>query len=136
MCARDEEGREKLKRLISIGWILGSCCVLMRGPGMGWAAEAPVPVESPAGELVTLEGEVLEVEELKEPAGDAIFSVKSFATGETTKLYADQYRSLIWAGEKSKPVTEVLGGAKGTFVCRPHPGKELPVIVFAKVADA
>lgn len=117
------------------------CIVLLGFLGRGWGEEgvatAPVPVQSAAaGELTTLEGEVLEAEELKEPAGNAVYLVKSFVTGETVKLYADQYRSLIWAGERSKPVTEVLGGAKGTFIYRTLPGKELPVIVFAKVADA
>ena len=88
------------------------------------------------GELLTMEGEILEVNELNEPAGSAVYSVRNFATGETLTLFADAYRTVIWSRERLKPVSEVLGGSKGTFLYQASSERPMPMLVFAKLSDS
>ena len=123
-----------MSRIASVLCFSALFLCLLRGSGAVSAEEGGRG--NLAGELLTIEGEILEVDELKEPAGSAIYLVKNFATGETLKLFADAYRTVISAREKLKPVSEVLGGTKGTFLYRASDEQQMPVIVFAKVSDS
>lgn len=86
--------------------------------------------------LLQLKGEVLEVEELKEPLGSAIYTIKDLASGTTFKLLADRYRSLIKIGGETKSAGDILGGSKVTIIYQKLPGQSLPEIVFAKVTNS
>lgn len=86
--------------------------------------------------LLKLKGEVLEVEELKEPLGSAIYTIKDLSSGVTIKMLADKYRSLVKIGDAAKPAGDVLGGSKVTIIYQKSPNQELPEIVFAKVTNS
>ena len=82
-----------MSRIASVLCFSALFLCLLRGSGAVSAEEGGRG--NLAGELLTIEGEILEVDELKEPAGSAIYLVKNFATGETLKLFADAYRSVV-----------------------------------------
>ena len=86
--------------------------------------------------LFKLNGEVLEVEELKEPLGSAIYTIKDLTSGTTVKLLADRYRSLIKIGDAAKPAGDILGGSKVTIIYQKSADQKLPEIVFAKVTNS
>lgn len=94
------------------------------------------PLKSSSGTFTKLDGEILEVEELKEPRGSAIFTIKDMASGKTLRLFADPHRSLIQIGGAPKPPADVLGGSKVRIIYRKSPGRDIPEIVFAKVASS
>ena len=83
-----------------------------------------------------LNGEIMEVEELKEPKGSAIYTVKDLASGKMLKLFADPYRSLIQMGGAQKSAADVMGGSKVTIIYRKSPDRDIPEIVFAKVTSS
>lgn len=85
--------------------------------------------------LFKLKGEVLEVEELKEPLGSAIYTIKDLSSGETVKLLADRYRSLIKINDAIKPAGDVLGGSKVIIIYQKSENQKMPEIVFAKVTN-
>ena len=86
--------------------------------------------------LLQLKGEVLEVEELKEPLGSAIYTIKDISSGATVKLLADRYRSLIKIGGETKSAGDVLGGSKVTIIYQISSNQTMPEIVFAKVTNS
>ncbi len=86
--------------------------------------------------LLQLKGEVLEVEELKEPLGSAIYTIKDLSTGATLKFLADRSRSLVKIGNDTKSAGDVLGGSKVTIIYQKTPAPNLPEIVFAKVTNS
>ncbi len=86
--------------------------------------------------LAQLKGEVMDVEELKEPLGSAIYTVKDLATGKTVKLFVDPYRSLIKIGDSTKTVGDVMGGSKVTIIYQKSEKQPLPEVVFAKVTNS
>lgn len=86
-------------------------------------------------ELKKLEGEILEVEELKEPQGAAIYTVRDFASGTTRRFFAHPYRTAVQMGVETQQVTDVIGGSKATIIYRDSADRETPEIVFAKVAS-
>ena len=86
--------------------------------------------------LLQLKGEVLEVEELKEPLGSAIYTVKDLSSGATIKFLADKNRSLVKIGGVTKSTGDVLGGSKVTIIYQKSPTQNLPEIVFAKVTNS
>ena len=86
--------------------------------------------------LSQLKGEVLEVEELKEPLGSAIYTVKDLASGATVKFLADKNRSLVKIGDEIKAAGDVLGGSKVTIIYQKTSSQTLPEIVFAKVTNS
>ncbi len=86
--------------------------------------------------LLQLKGEVLEVEELKEPLGSAIYTVKDLSSGATIKFLADKNRSLVKIGGVTKSTGDVLGGSKVTIIYQKSPDQNLPEIVFAKVTNS
>lgn len=86
--------------------------------------------------LNRLDVEIIEVEELKEPHGSAIYMVKDLSSGETLRLYADPYRSLIQVGGKPHSAGDALGGSKATIICRKSQDQELAEIIFAKITSS
>ncbi len=88
------------------------------------------------GTLTKLECEVMEVEELKEPKGGAVYTVKDLSSGSTLRLFADPYRSLIQIGGIKKQAGDVLGGSKVTIIYQKSPDRDIPEIVFAKVTSS
>ena len=86
--------------------------------------------------LAKLNGEVLEVEELKEPLGSAIYTVKDLSSGTTVKLLADKNRSLVKIGGVTQPAGDVLGGSKIIIIYQKTADQNLPEIVFAKVTNS
>ena len=101
---------------------------------METATEKPATVQ-PSNHLSAVEGEIVEVNELKDPPGCAIYKVRVYETGETMELFADRDRSLILAGGESKNAPDILGGAKATIIYGEIKEQDLPVIVFARVAS-
>lgn len=93
-------------------------------------------IQTPSETLVKLEGEILEVEELREPIGSAIYTVKDLSSGRTLRLFAHPYRTLIQIGSLPTAVGNVLGGSKATIIYKRTPKRDIPEIVFAKVAGS
>lgn len=83
-----------------------------------------------------IKGEVLDVEELKEPLGSAIYTIKDLSTGDTVKLFADAHRSLVKMGDVTKSVGDVLGGSKVTIIYQKSSKQNLPEVVFVKVTNS
>ena len=91
----------------------------------------------PAEGLIKMEAEILEVETLKDPLGNAIYTVKNLSSGQTLKLYADRHRSLVQVGNTPKEVVDLLGGEKATIVYRnPSKTTEMPEVVFARISES
>jgi len=94
-------------------------------------------VQKPSnGTLKRLEAEIMEVEELKEPKGSVIFTVKDLSSGATLRLFADPYTSLVQMGGSQKQAGDVLGGSKVTIIYRKSPDRDIPEIIFAKVTSS
>lgn len=92
--------------------------------------------ENTGSSLLKLNGEVLEVEELKEPLGSAIYTVKDLSSGATVKLLADKNRSLVKIGGVTQSAGDVLGGSKVVIIYQKTANQNLPEIVFAKVTNS
>lgn len=67
-------------------------------------------------QLLVIEGEIAEVEELKEPKGSALFRVKDFVSGELREIFVDLYRTSIRIGNEAKTPHDVLPGSKATVI--------------------
>ena len=93
-------------------------------------------IQKPSGTLTKFEGEVLEVEDLKEPKGGAIYTVKDLSSGRTIRLFADPYRTLVEMRGSTKSVGDVLGGNKVTIIYRKLPERDIPEVVFVKVTSS
>lgn len=104
------------------------------GSPFAFSEEATAEISS--GKFFKLEGEIMEVEELREPRGAAIYTVKDLASGKTIKLFADPYRSLIQMGDEVKSAGDILGGSKATFIYRNTPDHDQPEVIFAKVTSS
>ena len=123
----------------SKNWLLWMMCLLISvmcllAPNS--LAAAPEQVNS--GEnLLRMEAQIVEVELLKDPLGSAVYTVKNLSSGETVRLYADRYRTLVQVGGSPKKVADILGGEKATIVYRkPASTAEMPEIVFARVSES
>lgn len=86
--------------------------------------------------LIKLEGEILEVEELKDPAGSAVYTVKDLSSGETLRLFVHPYRTLIQLGGSPTTAGNILGGSKAMIIYRHTPERDIPEIVFAKITGS
>ncbi len=86
--------------------------------------------------LMKLTGEILEVEELKEPLGNAIYTIKDLSSGATIKLLADVSRSTIKIGDSIKAANDMLGGSKVVVIYQKPTQAHMPEIVFAKVTSS
>jgi hypothetical protein len=88
--------------------------------------------------LFAMQGEILEVEELKAPRGNAILTVKDLSSGETHRFLADSSRTVVQLGSALASVPDVLAGSKASFVYRkPAEGTEtLPLITFLKASSS
>jgi hypothetical protein len=84
----------------------------------------------------TIEAEILEVEELKEPLGSAILTAKDLTSGETIRLFADPSLSLFQSGDEKLDPGDVLGGSKATIIYRESSKRDLPEIIFATVSGS
>ena len=109
-------------------------CAGLLSNAYGIFAEAPTQDFSQT--LMKLDGEIVEVEELREPEGSAIYTVKDLATGKTLRLFAHSYRTLVRMGTTLKTVGDVLGGSKVTIIYRNFPGEDVPEIIFVKVTSS
>ena len=119
---------------ISNSLILGFLSlVLLMNPSIGFAEEQ---VQKSSATLKKLQAEILEVEELREPKGGAIYTVKDLSSGRTLRLFADPHRTLIQMGTSTRSASDILGGTRATIIYRQSPGKDLPEIVFAKVTSS
>ena len=87
----------------------------------------------PIGKLVKVEAEIIEVEELKEPLGAAIYTVKDLSSGATLRLFADPFKTLVQTGGETMGAADVFGGSKATILYRNEDGKDLPQVVFVKI---
>ena len=86
--------------------------------------------------LLKLEAEILEVEELKEPLGSAIYTVKDLSSNSIIQLYEDRYRTLVRIAGSQMAVADVFGGGKATIIYRDSGKGKLPEVVFARIANA
>ena len=84
----------------------------------------------------SIETEILEVEELKDPIGAAIYTAKDLTSGETMRFFADPHLSLIQTGGQAVTPGDVSGGSKATIIYRAVPERDIPEIVFAMVSDS
>ena len=98
------------------------------------ADDAPATVQ-PSNHLSFVEGEIIEVNGLKDALGSAVYKIRIYETGETMELFADRDRSLILAGEEIKEAPDILGGAKATIIYGEIKERDLPVIVFARITS-
>ena len=94
------------------------------------------PAEQPKGLFVRLDAEIMEVEELNEPRGSAIYTVKDLSSGKTLRLFVDPYRSLIQIGGKPKSAGDALGGSKATIIYQKLLDKDMPEVIFAQVTSS
>lgn len=118
-----------------LGLILAACSAVSFSSAVFSKTETQTPAAQLENRLFSVECEILEVNELKEPPGSAIYKVKVFDTGETMDLFADRDRTLIVAGTEVKKAPDVLGGTKATLIYGDAKEQDLPVIVFAKVVS-
>lgn len=84
----------------------------------------------------TIEAEILEVEELKEPLGSAIYTAKDLVSGQTMRFFVDPYLSLIQSAGQAVSAGDVLGGSKATIIYRQSQKRDIPEIVFALVSGS
>ena len=118
-----------MRSVLIVGFVLS----LFVKPALIFGEEAVPKISEP---LVKLKAEVLETEELKEPKGAAIYTVKDLSSGETRRFFAHPYRTLVRMGNESKLVGDVLGGSKVTLIYHASPGDELPELVFVRVTSS
>ncbi len=108
--------------------------ILMLNPRIIFAEKAVAQLT--VGSLNKVECEIMEVEELKEPKGGVIYTVKDLSSGSTIKLFADPYRSLIQMGGTKKQAADIFGGSKVTIIYQKLPDRDIPEIIFAKVISS
>ena len=119
-------------------WLLWMMCLLIWAMSLAAPNSFAVPEKVNSGEnLLRMEAQIVEVELLKDPLGSAVYTVKNLSSGETVRLYADRYRTLVQVGGSPKKVADILGGEKATIVYRrPANTAEMPEIVFARVSES
>ena len=104
--------------------------------GIGFAEDSTPAISESQGSFVTVRGEILEVSELSDPKGAAIYTVKDLDSGETLKFFAHPYRTTIQMGSAIKSVGDILGGTKVSIVYRKSIEGDMPEVVFLKAADS
>lgn len=108
---------------------LGGTLLVLNVPCV-WAAPVAQVQKSSFSKL---DAEIMEVEELKEPYGAAIYTVKDLVTGQTLRLFVDPHRSLIQIGGKLAAAGDALGGSKVTVIYCKLPNQDMPEVIFARV---
>ena len=106
------------------------------GVPCGFSEEAVQPTVKSHESLIRMQGEVLEVAELTEPKGAAIYTVKDFESGETVKFFAHPYRSTVQIGNAVKSAADVLGGSKVSIIYQRSGNGDMPEVVFLKAASS
>jgi hypothetical protein len=92
-------------------------------------------VQIQKGFFSVLEGEILDVEESKEPEGSAILVIRDDFSGKTQRFLADPYRSTIQVRGVIKSISDVLGGSKATMIYQDGRSGKAPEVVYLKVMD-
>ena len=100
------------------------------------SAEEKAPSSPAVSDFKTIEAEIMEIEELKEPIGSAVYTVKDLASGKTLRFFVDPYVSLIQSGGQSVSAGDVVGGSKATIIYRESPERDVPEIVFAQISGS
>lgn len=118
------------KEIISV-LLLGLLLVVgVAVPSLVFAEKA---IEKKSPELKKLEGEILEVEELKTPQRAAIYTIRDLASGVKHRFFAHPYRTVIQIGDEPRAVTDVVSGSKIMIIYRDSTDSDTPEIVFGKV---
>ena len=99
-------------------------------------AEEKSSENTAASDFKTVEVEIMEVEELKEPLGSAVYTVKDLASGQTLRFFVDPHLSLIQSGGQAVSAGDVLGGSKATIIYRESAKRGMPEIIFALVSGS
>ena len=87
-------------------------------------------------QLKRLRAEILEVEELKEPLGSAIYTVKDIVSGTTIRLYASVYSTVVRSGNEVIEAGDVSGGSRAVIIYKRARDQELPEVVFAQIINS
>ena len=103
---------------------------------VNFAFSAPPASSAQKSSLEKLDVEITEVEELKDPYGAAIYTVKDLGTGKVLRLFVDPRHSLIQLGGKVVAAGDALGGSKATIIYQKVPDKDMPEVVFARVSSS
>ena len=122
-----------LRRYFSAGLMLIICFVFHPVPV---SAEEKTPASPGVSDFKTIEAEIMEVEELKEPMGSAVYTVKDLASGQTLRFFVDPYASLIQSGGQSVLAGDVVGGSKATIIYRQSQERNMPEIIFAQISGS
>ena len=99
-------------------------------------AEEKVSQTPAISDFKTIDVEIMEVEELKEPAGSAIYTAKDLISGRTLRFFVDPYVSLIQSGGQSVSAGDVTGGSKATIIYRESSERNMSEVVFAQVSGS
>ena len=94
-------------------------------------ADAPAQNET----FQKLNGEIIDIEELKDPPGSAVYTVRDLSSGKVVRLFVNPYRSLIQMGGKIVAAGDPLGGSKAVFMFQQVSDREMPEVVFARVSS-
>ncbi|OGW80664.1 MAG: hypothetical protein A3G33_08795 [Omnitrophica bacterium RIFCSPLOWO2_12_FULL_44_17] len=92
--------------------------------------------ETPAAEkdkLYALEVEIVDIETVKGSEGDAVLTVQDMQSGDSLKLFADQYQTLIRVGGEKQLAADIIRGSKATIIYRKVPEHEIPLAIVIKV---
>lgn len=118
----------KLRSVLILSWCL---CIFSI-----CSALTAEPIAAQGEELQKLNGEITEIEELNDPQGTAIYTVRDLSSGKTIRLFVDPHKSLIQMGGKSVAAGDALGGSKAIIIYQKSPGQEMPEVVFARVTSS
>lgn len=108
--------------------------VLMISAGTG-SAGAEVGTNNSQSKFISTQGEVLEIEDLRDPADSAIYKVKDFTTGEVVNFFVDFHRVAVKMNGEARPTKEVYPGAKAFIIYQESSDQGKPQIVFMKVVN-
>ena len=89
--------------------------------------------ESSDGQFLSVQGEIAELEELKDPPGSAIFRVKDFSTGRTLELFADSNRAAVHMAGETKTLHDILPGSKATIIYEYSKKTDRMEVVYVKI---
>ena len=130
--SKPKQSLRLLRSLRSLAMTVSISCLIFGSTAI--FAEENTSQNPPASDFKTIEVEIMEVEELKEPLGGAIYTAKDLASGQTIRFFVDPYSSLIQSGGQAVSAGDVLGGSKATIIYRESQKRGMPEIVFALVS--
>ncbi len=118
------------KQLVSI--VGASVLMVSVHSGFVWGEVGTNGSES---KFVSTQGEVLEIEDLRNPTDAAIYKVKDFSTGKVVDFFVDFHRVAVKMNGEARPTKEVYPGAKAFIIYRESSDQGKPEIVFMKVVN-